>query len=659
MSLAEEYAKVLVEAQDTESELVSLLRTRQHASREQKLAKSEAEAAAKYAELQEELEGLNAERDLVALWHMDREKREVAEELSKARAALEDAQEAAQGVNKRADDAAVAAAKAKREVLAASRAADEAIRTNREATRTRERLEAQAGFLEEKEDGLRARLAEIAEKKKQKVVMLKNLKQEIAKMEKDEAKMVKTWDAGKTRRDEEDVLVSDYHAALQRAETATAGARARAAKLNGEVAAAENEVAVCRSKVSVLESTVSSREKRLAAISEQLSSTETRVAEANEGLSAETKELEDLERQYANREEEKKSLEEELRELHSILSRYEGDKAKGAEQQRVLGALGGLVSSGDIIGKMRALTEPTEPRFETAIRAGLGRHNDALIVRDGDAARRALDALREQKAGTATFIPLDVRVRLQEIDRVRKALPSGYWMLCDLVKVQGGEGEKRAVAWACGCTVVATTMDAAREIAFGRAGAEARGDSDSRLKVVCLDGSVIHQSGAMSAGNVPSRTRASMGGPAASAAQRGKRKAREDVSTDGAGLGAVGGAEEVVLTASEVSAARNRKEEVSSRLSQLGGGGEAIHAALMQMRTRYVIKLIYIPFHPVIWHIYLISSDTPTRLAHVPVPTLIHPQPSQIYHLSSLSPQNRRCPRARASVGTHRLCPLS
>jgi chromosome segregation ATPase len=88
---------------------------------------------------------------------------------------------------------------------------------------------------------------------------------------------------------------------------------------------------------------------------------------------------------------------------------------------------------------IRYITSASDPHFTTAVRAGLGRHHNSLVVRDGAAARRATEVLETQRAGTSTFVPADMRVDTGLVNQLRRTSHAGVFML---VKVQGGDGVK-------------------------------------------------------------------------------------------------------------------------------------------------------------------------------------------------------------------------
>jgi structural maintenance of chromosome 1 len=97
--------------------------------------------------------------------------------------------------------------------------------------------------------------------------------------------------------------------------------------------------------------------------------------------------------------------------------------------------------------------------------------------------------MREQRLGTATFIPLDsvrptpINEKLRSMDNVR--------LLYDLLEYD--KSLKTAVSYICGNTLVCETLQVANRIAF-------ESSTSQRHKLVTLDGTVIAKSGFMTGG---------------------------------------------------------------------------------------------------------------------------------------------------------------
>lgn len=139
-------------------------------------------------------------------------------------------------------------------------------------------------------------------------------------------------------------------------------------------------------------------------------------------------------------------------------------------------------------GRMIDLCRPTNRKYETAISTALGRNLDAIVV---DQERTAIDCiryLREQRAGQATFIPLDT-IQVSPSNREKDHLIEESRPALGVLKFE--PTYERAFQYACGGAVVCESLAVAKHICYER---------DIRVKAITLDGTVIHKSGLITGG---------------------------------------------------------------------------------------------------------------------------------------------------------------
>jgi structural maintenance of chromosome 1 len=123
---------------------------------------------------------------------------------------------------------------------------------------------------------------------------------------------------------------------------------------------------------------------------------------------------------------------------------------------------------------------------------------DAIVV---DTKRTAFDCikyLRDQRIGTATFLPLDsLQVPAAESTERLRAMAEQdrrYRLAADVIRVSD-ESNRKAVLYAVGNAVVCDSLDVAREICFS---GNRRGQDG--VKAVTLKGAVISKAGTMTGG---------------------------------------------------------------------------------------------------------------------------------------------------------------
>ncbi len=252
-----------------------------------------------------------------------------------------------------------------------------------------------------------------------------------------------------------------------------------------------------------------------AAVQEAIDSTTARgkqIATESDRLAAEVASVErDLSASMARRVKAEETQAEVGERLQSIMMQLLQAKVSQSESEREVRSrtmLDGLqrVFSG-VHGRATDLCRPMGKKYDEAAGLALGRHMDAIIVDSERTALSCVAFLKEQRLGSALFIPLDV-VRAPARGAVFAAR-GGAAGASDAVARLVAEGKvraaidvlkyepiyERAFAFACEGTVICDSLDVARRL-FGQGGAA----SLSIAKAITLDGIVLGRSGIMTGG---------------------------------------------------------------------------------------------------------------------------------------------------------------
>ena len=198
------------------------------------------------------------------------------------------------------------------------------------------------------------------------------------------------------------------------------------------------------------------------------------------------------------------AIEAKLETIQHTLRQAKDDRRKGKEEERILNAIGALKRHfPGVKGRLVDLCRPSQQRYNLAVTVAGGKDMDAIVVDTKKTAFDCIKYLRDQRIGTATFLPLDsLQVPSPEsTERLRaKAENDGrYRLAADVIRVTEDE-YKRAVLYAVGNTVVCDSLDIAREICFSRGGGRGGGNVDDRIKAVTVKGAVISKAGTMTGG---------------------------------------------------------------------------------------------------------------------------------------------------------------
>ncbi|KAI8089897.1 RecF/RecN/SMC [Halteromyces radiatus] len=138
-------------------------------------------------------------------------------------------------------------------------------------------------------------------------------------------------------------------------------------------------------------------------------------------------------------------------------------------------------------GALSKLCKPTQRKYGLAVSTILGRNLDAIVVDDQKTAIDCIQYLREQRLGSATFLPLNtlsippINDRLRNLPRASLAVDV---IQCDHLYAP-------AVQYACGNSIICDNLASAKRICY---------EMGEDVKAVTLDGSVIHRSGLMTGG---------------------------------------------------------------------------------------------------------------------------------------------------------------
>lgn len=187
------------------------------------------------------------------------------------------------------------------------------------------------------------------------------------------------------------------------------------------------------------------------------------------------------------------NLEVELEKLNSQLRDAGNFKSQNAAEERLMNAISILKTNfTGVHGRLVDLCRPTQRKYARAVTVAAGKDMDAIVVDTRAVALECIQYFRDQKIGTATFLPLD-NIQVQpDPEGLRQALDDRYRLAVDVMHC-ADPAVRQAVRYAVGNTVVADDLDAARQLCFGR--------SQHRVKAVTLQGAVISRAGTMTGGS--------------------------------------------------------------------------------------------------------------------------------------------------------------
>lgn len=235
----------------------------------------------------------------------------------------------------------------------------------------------------------------------------------------------------------------------------------------------------------------SDTEKSLVKTVEQRQSAEAKRARAMETMQTLNAEWQELR-------EKRSSQEARLNSLRELRDSYEGFavgvRAVMSAKQQGLGDMQGIIGPvGDLIS--------TEKNYEQAIEAALGANINNVVVEQADAAKAAIQFLKEHQEGRVTFLPLDtIRAGSHDNGDALRGLPGVIGKAIDYVQCEARI--LPAIQYLLFDTVIVRNIDDAIRIAR----------SERRYpRLVTLEGEVVSSAGAVTGGRTKHESRGLLG----------------------------------------------------------------------------------------------------------------------------------------------------
>ncbi|KAJ3214675.1 Structural maintenance of chromosomes protein 1 [Dinochytrium kinnereticum] len=212
-------------------------------------------------------------------------------------------------------------------------------------------------------------------------------------------------------------------------------------------------------------------------------------ASINADLAVTRKELDFVESERRRLRQQEKEKNEQIGEFNTKLSQARAERHENERGEKKREALEGLkrVFTG-VHGRLSDLCKPTQRKFDIAVSTILGKNMDSIVVDTKKTGIDCIQYLREQRVGTATFLPLDELV-VKGINEKYRNLVRGARLAIDVVQVE--PRFERAVQFACGSALVCDTLDIAKDVCWSRG---------QEVKAVTVDGAVLHKTGLMTGG---------------------------------------------------------------------------------------------------------------------------------------------------------------
>ncbi|KAI9888933.1 MAG: Structural maintenance of chromosomes protein 1 [Vezdaea aestivalis] len=291
--------------------------------------------------------------------------------------------------------------------------------------------------------------------------------------------------------DESDV--QEYHKLREKVNTRTSADQGQAETLSRQVKTMEETVQSISSKYESAQWQSEKLEEDMAELTLRKDHTNGQIKTTLQEVDAKKKEFHTLTSERLRTAQKQTELEEKFREVLNKLLEADDGRRQSEKELRIKETISMLrrIYPG-VRGRVSDLCKPTMKKYGDAVSTVLGRHFDAVIVDNEKTAKDCIQYLRDQRAGQATFIPLDtiqvtpINSNLKNINRARLAIDT----------IEFDNSVERAMLYACGNAIVCDDLGIAKNIVY---------DKGIEAKAVTLDGTVIHKGGLMTGGRGPGR----------------------------------------------------------------------------------------------------------------------------------------------------------
>ncbi|KAL3662383.1 hypothetical protein V7S43_012710 [Phytophthora oleae] len=224
-------------------------------------------------------------------------------------------------------------------------------------------------------------------------------------------------------------------------------------------------------------------------VNERMSSMQRVISETEHAIAQAEKNLQTADDENRGQAEKKDTLKKQLDRVSEKLRDLKDDKRQSQAEARraeMLETLKRLYPG--VRGRLVDLCKPIQRKYNMAVTVATGKHMDAIVVTDYRTGQDCIQYLRDSRAGSAQFIPLD-KIRVKPINERFRGLGNNIKMVVDVIECDA-EIEP-ALHYAVGDTVVCDSIDIARDLCFRQ---------NEKVKAVTLDGMVVSKNGSMTGG---------------------------------------------------------------------------------------------------------------------------------------------------------------
>lgn len=489
-----EYERLKVEAEEAAEQQTMQLNRRRAINSEIKQYQEQKREAENYARKAEERDQAIITHILWKLFHFQRMIDASSAEIQKYQDELKEYRRGAEKYERNVEDAKKDHAKVGRDVMKAEKEINTKEKDVEELNNSLVPVDEKVEITLKKVERYASRIAEISKEQESQLANAKRLGKDLRIVEKAQAQWESEWQKSMSKKG---VALSEadqqeYNKLKEEVSRRSSAEQLRLDNLQRQRKTEAEAVNSLKGKFEGLEWQLETLESESRTLAERKSTADDTIQSASKDIDRKKKELNALTSERLRISQMRTELEEKLQVvLKKLLEADDGKKQSEKEirAKELISALKRIFPG--VKGRVSDLCRPKQKKYAEAVSTVLGRHFDAIVVDNEKTAKECIQHLRDQRAGQATFIPLET-IQVKAFNSNLKGMHRG--MRPAIETVDYDDSVARAISYACGNAVVCDDLATAKYLCYER---------HVDAKAVTLDGTVIHKGGLMTGGRGP------------------------------------------------------------------------------------------------------------------------------------------------------------
>ncbi|KAA8645930.1 hypothetical protein EYZ11_002503 [Aspergillus tanneri] len=492
-----EYERLKAEAEEAAEQQTIQLNRRRGINSEIKQYQEQKREAENYARKAEERDQAIITHILWKLFHFQRTIDESSAEILKYQDELKEFRRNVEKYEKNVEEAKKEHARVGRDVAKAEKNITKKEKDIEEATNALVPVDEKVDITMKKVERFASRIAEIGKEKEAQSSNAKQLEKDLKVVEKAQAQWEAEWQKTISKQGGQ-LSEADQQEYNRLKEEVNKRSSSEQLNLDNLRRQRKTEAEACNSLKSKFESTewqLKSLESDAQSLSERKSTINGTVKSTSKDIDRKKKELNALASERLRVSQMRTEFEEKLQVVLKKLLEADNGKKQSEKELRAKELISTLkrIFPG-VKGRVSDLCKPKQKKYAEAVSTVLGRHFDAIVVDNEKTAKECIQHLRDQRAGQATFIPLET-IQVKAFNSNLKGMHRG--MRPAIETVDYDDSVARAISYSCGNAIVCDDLATAKYLCY---------EKHVDAKAVTLDGTVIHKGGLMTGGKGPQQT---------------------------------------------------------------------------------------------------------------------------------------------------------